>query len=172
MLRKNLIISAVAALFAIEGYFIYQEHIKPENIAIKQINDIQKSIASLTDKCRSSIWTTLPDIKDRHILDSLYGRATQKENECLKKELLSLIKQTYDRPQDQELMCQLVDSLEKNTIQFYQTGINQSIYCKVKDNPDSYDCGSFAKYISAPTEWNRQLLRLYEFVLTRKYSKV
>ena len=42
MLRKNLIISAVAALFAIEGYFIYQEHIKPENIAIKQINDIQK----------------------------------------------------------------------------------------------------------------------------------
>ena len=91
MLRKNLIISAVVVLFAIEGYFIYQEHIKPENIAIKQINDIQKSITSLTDKCRSSIWTTLPDIKDRHILDSLYGRATQKENECLKKELLSLI---------------------------------------------------------------------------------
>lgn len=171
-MNKSIIFSSAAILIGLAGFLGYYESSKPENIALAQLNNIQKEILMVTNKCRSSIWKTLPDIKDRHILDSLYGKASQKENTCLKNELIILIKQTYDRPKDQKKMLELVNNLEQNTLQFYQTGVNYNKYCKNKDHPEIYDCGSFAQYISAPTEWNRQLLKLYEFVLSRKYTNV
>lgn len=171
-MKKSIIITSAVILIGLGGYFSYYENTKPENIALAQINDIQKEMLSITNKCRSSIWTTLPNIQDRNMLDSLYGKASQKENACLKNELIILIKETFDRPEDQEKMLELVNNLEKNTLQFYQTGVNYNKYCKNRDHPEIYDCGSFAQYISAPTEWNRQLLKLYEFVLSRKYINV